>query len=237
MSLFIDILIIISAIWAVYSGIMRGFVRSIMGFISIILAIVSAFVFTSTVAEVYNEKFIYSKVCAQVETSFDELVTAGGQKLALSKIFEDKPDALKTVAEQFGIELDEIESHYSEIRSDDDRSDIKKLAEIVAEPTSKAISNILAAASVFVGTLIILKLATWFLDLICRLPMLSTLNSLLGFVFGLASAALSAWSIANIAVGMINALGAIRPDIFNFSVINGSIIVKFFYDHSLILFK
>ncbi len=58
MSLFIDILIIISAIWAVYSGIMRGFVRSIMGFISIILAIVSAFVFTSTVAEVYNEKFI-----------------------------------------------------------------------------------------------------------------------------------------------------------------------------------
>lgn len=237
MSLFIDIFIIIAAIAAIYSGISRGFVKSVMGFVSLILAIAAAFIFTPQLADFYSEKFVSGWVGGIVETSLDELVTAGGQRLELSKIFEDKPDALISVAERFGIDLEEIESYYLEIQPEDDNTAIKSMSEQIASPTAEAISSVLAAISIFLAALIILKLVTFILDLICRLPVLSTLNSLLGFVFGLANAAVSAWAIANIAVGLISALNAVRPDIFNPAVIDGSIIVKFFCDQSLILFK
>ena len=87
------------------------------------------------------------------------------------------------------------------------------------------------------AALIALKLITFILDLICRLPVLATLNSLLGFVFGLANALIGAWVITNLAVGLTHALNAVKPDIFNQSVIDGSIIVKFFCDQSLVFFK
>lgn len=237
MSLFIDILIIIFSVAAVYSGIVRGFVRSVMGFLSLILAVAAAFIFTSPVAEFYDNKFVSGWVNGKVESAFEELVTAGGQRLELSKLFEDSPDALKTVIERFGVDFEETESHYMEIKSDDDANDIKNLSEKVASPASNAISNVLAAATVFVGTWLFLKILTWVLDLICRLPVLSTLNSFLGFVFGLLSAAVGAWAISNISVGLVNALSVIRPEIFNATVIDGSILVKFFYDNSLIIFK
>ena len=54
MSLFIDIFIIIAAIAAIYSGISRGFVKSVMGFVSLILAIAAAFIFTPQLADFYN---------------------------------------------------------------------------------------------------------------------------------------------------------------------------------------
>ena len=237
MSLFLDILIIITAIAAIWSGISRGFVRSVMGFVSLILAVAAAFVFTPEVASIYNEKFVSGWVSSIGETSLDELVTAGGQRLELSKIFEDKPEALKSVAERFGIDLDEIESYYLEIQPEDDSEAIKNLSGQIASTTSAAISSVLAALSIFLAALIALKLITFILDLICRLPVLATLNSLLGFVFGLANALIGAWVIANLAVGLTHALNAVKPDIFNQSVIDGSIIVKFFCDQSLVFFK
>ena len=237
MSLFLDILIIITAVAAIWSGISRGFVRSVMGFVSLILAVAAAFVFTPKVAAIYNEKFVSGWVGSIVETSLDELVTAGGQRLELSKIFEDKPEALRSVAERFGIDLDEIESYYLEIQPENDSEAIKDLSGQIASPTAAAISSVLAALSIFLAALIALKLITFILDLICRLPVLATLNSLLGFVFGLANALIGAWAIANLAVGLMHALNAVKPEIFNQSVIDGSIIVKFFCDQSLIFFK
>ena len=137
MSLFIDIFIIIAAIAAIYSGISRGFVKSVMGFVSLILAIAAAFIFTPQLADFYSEKFVSGWVGGIVETSLDELVTAGGQRLELSKIFEDKPDALISVAERFGIDLEEIESYYLEIQPEDDTAAIKSMSEQIASPTAE----------------------------------------------------------------------------------------------------
>ncbi len=237
MSLFLDILIIITAIAAIYAGIMRGFVKSVMGFVTLLLAMIAAAVLTPTVADFYNEKFVSAQVNEIVETSLTELVTAGGQQIGLSKLFDDRPDALTSVAERFGVDIDDLEKVYLSLKPESDSEAISSLADHIASPTAEAISRILAAISVFLTAMLILKLLTLILDLICRLPVLSTLNTLLGFLFGAASAALGAWVIANLSVGLINALGAIKPEVFNSSVIDSSIIVRFFVENSLVLFN
>lgn len=237
MSLILDVIIIIAAVAAVYSGIVKGFVKSVMGFVSLLLAIAAAFVFYQPVADYLEEKFVSGWVTGIVETSLSELLSAGEERLELSKLLADRPDALGEVASRFGVDLDELDAYYSSLTAGSDSEAVSSIAGHIASPTIRAVSVVIASIAVFFAALIALKLITFVLDLICRLPVLSTLNTLLGLIFGVCSAAVTAWSISNMAVAVIRSMNAVKPDIFNESVINGSIIVKFFCDNSLIIFK
>ena len=238
MSLVIDIIIILAAVASIYCGIIRGFVRSASGFVSLILAVTAAFMFTTPTAEYLNEKIFAKRVESIVSGSLTGIVSAGEQKLALSQIIADRPAALDSVADRFGFDLDEIASYYEDALSGETDSEaIAKLSAYIAEPTARSISRVAASALVFVGALILLRMLFWLLDLICRLPVLDKLNTLLGLLFGIASAVVFSWSIANISVGLIRALVAIDSGIFNQSVIDGSVILKFFYEKGFIIFK
>ena len=238
MSLVIDIIIILAAVASIYCGIVRGFVRSASGFVSLILAVAAAFMFTTPTAEYLNEKFIAERVENIVSDSLTGIVSAGEQQLALPQIIADRPAALDSVAKRFGFDLDEVADYYDgTLSGESDSSAISKLSEYIAEPTARSISRVTASALVFIAALFLLKLLFWLLDLICRLPVLDKLNTLLGLLFGIASAIVFSWSIANISVGLIRAFVAIDSGIFNQSVIDGSVILKFFYEKGFIIFK
>ena len=194
--------------------------------------------FTTPAAEYLNEKIFAKRVESIVSGSLTGIVSAGEQKLALSQIIADRPAALDSVADRFGFDLDEIASYYEDALSGETDSEaIAKLSAYIAEPTARSISRVAASALVFAGALILLRMLFWLLDLICRLPVLDKLNTLLGLLFGIASAVVFSWSIANISVGLIRALVSIDSGIFNQSVIDGSVILKFFYEKGFIIFK
>ena len=238
MSFVIDIIIILTAVAAIYLGITRGFIKSVMGFATLLLAIIAAYIFTEPAAGWINERFVGNWINGIVSESIGDIVAAGDQQLELSKIIEDRPEALDVIAERFGFHLDEIADYYVEVLSGEPDSEaVQKLAEYIAAPTAETISRVLGALGVFLAALIVLNLITYILDLICHLPVLNTLNTLLGLLFGAGSALIAAWAISNLAVGLIRALGAIDSKLFNESVISGSIILRFFYENSLILFK
>lgn len=238
MSLVIDIIIILAAVASVYGGIVRGFVKSASGFISLILALTATYMFASPAAEWLDRNAVSERVGAIVSDSITSIVTAGEQKLALADIFADRPEALDSIASRFGFDPDEVGEYYSDkLAEKTDSEAIEKLSDYIAAPTSAAISRVLAAAGVFLIALIALKFAFFILDLICRLPVLDQLNTLLGLIFGILSAIVFAWAISNIAVGVIRAFSTIRGDIFNQTVIDGSVILKFFYQKGFILAK
>lgn len=237
MSLIIDLLIIIAAVAAIYLGIVRGFIKSVMHFASLILALIAVFVFTAPVSNWLNETFIEERVSSITEESLTGIVDAGVEHLKLQKVLEDRPDALVDVTERFSVDIDELVSYYSEFLIDLAESiAIDELAIKLADPTAAALSSVLAAIAVFAAAMIVLKLLTWILDMICRLPVLNKLNTFLGFLFGVGSALVTSWVIANMSVGLITAMESINGDIFNQSVIESSIILRFFYNNSLILF-
>jgi len=237
MSFIIDLVIILIAVSAVYLGIMRGFVRSVMGFASVILAVAAAYFFTAPVADWLDERIIGSWVSGIVDDSLTGIVHAGTQNLSLEKIFTDRPEALTAIAEQFGADLDAISAHYYDVLAGAAEQDaLAELSAMIASPTAAAISTALAALGVFIAALIVTRLVTFFLDMICRLPLLDRLNTFLGLLFGAASAVVLAWVAANLAVAIVLAFESIEPGVFNESVISGSIIVKFMREQGWILF-
>lgn len=238
MSLIIDIIIIFAAVVSIYLGVLRGFVKSVMGFASLLIAIVAVYFFTAPAAAWLNEHVIGEWVDGIVSDSIIGIVTAGEQKIELSKIIEDRPEALNSVAIRFGFDLDQIEEYYrAALAGEPDSEALTMLSNYISSPTAEAISRIAGSICVFFAAMLILRLITFILDLICHLPILNVLNTLLGLLFGTASALISAWVISNMAVGLIRALNSINGDLFNQSVINGSIILRFFYENSLLMFK
>ena len=237
MSLIIDLIIILAAVAAIYLGISRGFIRSVMHFASLILALVAVFLFTSPVAAWLNNSFIESGVSDIIEDSLSGIVSAGENSLDISKIFSDRPEPLNEIAAKFGCDLDELEAYYNNFLSSGTESEaLGDLSGKIAAPTSQAISNVLAAIIVFIAAMLILRLITFILDMVFRLPVLDKLNKFLGLLFGIGSAVITSWVIANISVGLISAFESVNGEIFNQSVIDGSIILRFLYNNSLILF-
>ena len=237
MSLVIDLLIIAAAAISVYFGITKGFIKSVMQFASLIIALIAVFVFTAPVSDLLYKSFVEKEVSNITGEALTGIITAGEEHLALDKIMTDKPEALTEITDRFSVNIDEIISYYKDsLKSLAESDAVGELADAIAKPTAEAVSTVVAAILVFVVSMLVLALITFILDSICRLPVLRRLNTFFGFIFGLGSALVSAWVIANVSVGLINALEAINSEMFNETVISGSFILRFFYNNSLILF-
>lgn len=237
MSFVIDLIIIVVAVTAVWHGIAKGFVKSGMRFASIIISLICAFSFTTPVAAWLEEAFIKERVSEVTEDTLGSIVNVGTESLDIDEVLSDRPEALSNFAERFKFDISDMEEYYNDFLTNLTQSDaLKALSEKIAAPTAGAISTVCAAIIIFLAAMIVCAILTWLLELLCRLPVLKQLNKALGGLFGIGSALLSSWTIANISVGLTNALETIRPDIFNESVISGSFILKFFVDNSLILF-
>lgn len=234
MSLIIDILIIAAALISVILGISRGFIKSVSHFLSLIIALVMTVSFTQPVAEYISELFINESVSDYAESEVEKVLPQNGGEEHLNTLFSETPEVFSELAERFGVGLDSLIGIF-EGGADKDSSLLERLGEAIAKPTVDALSSVVAAILVFVATLIVLGIVFAILNKIFSLPVLKTLNKLLGFVFGVASAVISCFVIANAAYALNGALASFNANVFNPGVIDGSIILKFFAENGLIV--
>ncbi len=237
MNLIIDLIILLCAAAAIYLGISRGFVRSVMHFASLILAVVAVFIFTNPVAAWLNNSFIKSGVSEIIEESLSDLIFDGENSFRVADIFSESPKALQDILDRFEVEFDVIEGYYNDnvASSVNEGEAINAISEKIAHPTSAAISKVLATIIVFIAALVLLRIFTFILDRICQLPVLRRLNKFLGLLFGIASAVITVLVIANIAVGLIEAFDSINNTVFNKDIIDRSIVLKFLKNNNLII--
>ncbi len=238
MSLIIDLILVLVAAAAIYLGVSRGFVRSVMHFTSLLIAVAAVYFLTQPFSVWVNQTFIDGKLSTEVESAISSIISAGEEKLQLSMVLGERPEALEDIAKRFDVKLDDIEQHYTANLSGFADSDaIEDISDKIASPAEKAISNIIAAIVIFLGTLIILKFIVFLLDLLCHIPGLKHLNKLLGLVFGICSAFVSLFIVANLTVGLIHALESVNSNLFNDEAINGSFILRLLTDYNLIFVK
>ncbi len=237
MSLIIDLIIAVVAVVCIYHGISRGFIRSVMRFVSIIIAVAAVIFLTEPVAVWLNDVFVTDKVTEITEDSLEGIVGDSEAIFDLDRLLGDSGEVLDDISERFSVNLDGILDGLSDkISSFTEKEALDTLSQTVAEPTANAISTVAAAIIVFVATLLIMALITLLLDLVCKLPVLKRLNKVLGFLFGVASALLTTLALSNIAVGLVRSMSAINSTVFNEAVIDSSLILGFFTANNLIFF-
>ncbi len=199
----IDLISIIILVACFCLGYKKGLIKSVMGLVSLVAAIVLAINFYAYPAAYLKDNLIQPYFVDDTSETFSALMNGGTEIIPPEKIFEDEPDALWETAEKYGLDVDTIRQYYeSAVKGVVDSFDIngisEKLSEFVVGSTVDTISNVLGFAAIFFASLIIINLVLRLINLLFKLPVLNFANKLAGGVFGLVKAALIIVVLINI---------------------------------------
>ena len=232
MSLIFDGIILLVAVIAIAMGAKRGFVKSVMGIFILIAALFLAYAFTPTVSPYIEETAFIESISEGISETISSLAKNGEDSFDLVKLFRDMPESFQTILERYGVSADALEQAINpQPNANGER--VQALADMIAGPVAKAISGVLAFLLIFIVSLILLKILMWVLDLIFHLPVLKTANTVLGLVVGIISALVWAWVLSALSVIFINAMSSISPGVFDPTIIENTVILKFFANDGL----
>ena len=232
MNFLFDIIIIAIIVFTVYRSASRGFVKSVMSILSLVVAFVAAYIFTDALAEIYNESFIFDAFAGKVSDLLTPVIQKTGEIFDLETLFSDVPEVFSDLLQRFGVEMSSLKETFGTYSSAGAQT-VTDMSETIAAPVAFAFSKALAFASVFIGALIAMALVTFLVDLVFKLPGLKKANKFFGFLLGALLGLLYAYLFSEVAVVLIKAGIAYYPNLFNQSIIDNSILLKFFSEFSL----
>lgn len=229
MNFVFDGIILAVGIIAIIVSAKRGFIKSIMGICTLIAALFVAFAFTPNVSRYIENSPIIMEVSENISDTLKSLSRKDTDSYDLARLFTDMPDSFQQILDRYGADASDLKETVTPA-PDAAAEDVSDLSELIADPVVSAISGVLAFLALFVVTVIVLKLLTWILDLIFQLPVLKTANTLLGLVVGVVNALVWAWVLSALSVIFIRAMSSISPEYFSETLIENTIILRFFAD-------
>ena len=185
----IDILIILAVILFGFIGSKRGFIKEAVSLVGVIVSILlalwvadigSGFLYNAVV-----EKPVYNAVNSTITENVEGVIDSS--KATLQDIV---PEELINIAEKIGIDVDltdKIDSNGDSAVIIDKATD-SIVNKVVRPICTKAIS-VLIFIVVFIVSMILMNLLAKALNIVAKLPVLHSLNTLLGAVVGFARGA------------------------------------------------
>jgi len=225
MSLVLDLIVIVTAVVILVSGVRRGFVKSVMSLITTLAAFFAAWFLTPPVSLFLDERFFSGAISSSVEKTLRSLLTSNGEGYDLSKLFEDSPDGFSSLLDSFGVDRAALAADYGGNTAAGD-SVISAMADTIAAPVSSLVSKVVAFIGIFLIALLLLILLTAIIDLFAKLPVIRGANRLLGFIFGVLMALVTCIIISKLFFPIMELLSAFNPELFDPSVIGKTVVVK-----------
>ena len=161
------LLVIILTIFVYYK---RGFVRAVLGFGKTLLSYICAAAFGRLVGGYLAEKFF--------DKNITDIVYNTLEKNNLGDKMEKIPAALRAVAEKCGVDVDSL------ISGADGQEWVLEASEKIGGAISYVVSIIAGYILVFVVAYLVFLLGAFILETLVELPVLRTLNRLLGLCLG-----------------------------------------------------
>lgn len=215
----IDLLYLVVATIVIVIFTKRGFVRALFRSGRLIFAGLICYFAAPGVSDLLYDHWIYKGIFSWVFVRVEAFLYNASNAVNFDGMLDALPGIVKNLVD---VEALRESYHLSE-------GDLLEMANefsaTAAEPLSMLLSKILAYAIVFVAALVLLFILFKILDAIFKLPVLSTINRVLGFVFGVVTALLAlsaATYLAGLAIGMLGS-----PDMLE-SLINSSFCFRLF---------
>ena len=226
MSLLLDVVILLLVGVSIFIGIKRGFIRSIMGIVVVIAAIIGSIHFSPALSSVLHDGFIEKSVTEQVQGAIESL-TSDVEAIDIHKLFEEKPQAFTDILETFDIKIEDVEAFFEQQKDNASATLEKDVAGYIAAPLAKTLSNAAAFCILFVGITVVLGVALWLLALVVKLPILNTANKLLGAAFGAVLGLVLAWGFSVGFNALLPQLSVISEVSIPETVVENTILLKY----------
>lgn len=224
MSLLIDVIVIAAFALALFSGVKKGFVRSVMFSLIAVLSVLGAIKFTPEMSEYLNDKFIEKPVVKLVYNSIDDLLS---DEVDIDTLIDQKPSPFLKMLDRFGVTYEDVLDALQLVPDEEGEDKVQSISEYIAEPISMSISKGVAFVVLFIALFIILFIIGIIISIAVKLPVLKAADKLLGSVLGAISGLLIAWGLSLAIYHLVPNISVLYKGVLPENIIENSIIVKF----------
>lgn len=233
MSLAIDAIILFAAVFTIWAGTSKGFVRSVMGLISTVASLFIAYAYTPVLSVYIKEKYLIDRIAAGIDETLRSLAFDTTTELYnLDRLAADLPEPFTGILDRYNINIEEFAETLRGLTGCGE-STVYGFAEQIADPTSSVLASVIAFILLFVAAFIALAILTALIDLIFKLPILKQANMLFGFLFGVIEAVAIAFVLATLLSMLVTTLGSIDPNLFGADVVTDTMICSRLLEHNM----
>ena len=183
MSLAIDIILVVIFASFVLTAVKKGFILYLLEFAAVILALVLAYNFSPKVAETAYDGFVKEATIKTIETQIEENVSLQETTTQTQLLLESIPDYMVSVADFMGVSVDDIKQSVASSKLTSENI-ATELVEKIAQPIIIGALTALSFVVLAIVLLFVLKFLAQIIAKIFKIPVIKTVNKLLGGILG-----------------------------------------------------
>ena len=211
MKYFLDLSLLLLIVLTVALCWKRGFVRSVFGTAKNLLAIILTYAFGSVASGLISQYLLTEKVTAYVRGRLLAMFEAGAETFDLSGVADNLPSWVGTILEKIGKDPASLIGTLGDV-TNADMATLDSLAEKLAAPITKALSDFLGYTIVFLVSLLALTIVAALLGKLAELPVIRDVDHVLGLLLGVLCAILYASAYSLLAFAIFSVIEGVRPD-------------------------
>ncbi|MCL1859344.1 MAG: CvpA family protein [Oscillospiraceae bacterium] len=229
MNAILDIIIIGIIIFCVAMGYKNGFVKTVMNFLSFIIAFFMAKTFSPPLSEFMYSSWIKPNFADKAAAQLEKFLTPS---VNLDSLVQNQQNDFVNMLKGYGFELPDIKSWINDAASKGVSDVNGYITTNLVEPVAKGISDFLAFVAILAVALILLKIATMLINKAVKLPGLNLINRTGGILLGLLYGIVLSYIFVLLAYYVLPYLAANTAISSVPSVVDDTIFFKWFYGHS-----
>ncbi len=221
MSIIIDLVLVAIIFLIVIISAKKGFVRTIVGAVGFVAAVVIAFTVSKPLAEVTYDKFIEPPIVNSIGETASGTITD-----AADGVWSKLPSLITNNSERFGFTKESIQDTLSANTQGNVKDAISNLSQTAIKPVLAELISTIYAVILIIVLLIVVRFLAKLLNKLFSFSVVGKLNTTLGGVIGLVKGFVIALIICEIIV-LIISLTKNGIWIFNNENISNTILFKF----------
>ena len=184
MNYIFDIFLLLVLILATAISTKRGFVRSVWASVTIIGSFVVAYAFGPDLGEYFCLDYILPRVTEYTFEIISGMISSTAGTYNISEFFTSLPEEFVLLAESCGASLEYLEKEFISSIAISQES-LYDMANAIALPVSRTLSHAVGIIITFFASVIVLTIIGLIVKIISKIPIIKTLDGILGFALGI----------------------------------------------------
>ena len=231
LSLIFDLSIALICLISIIRNAIRGFIRSFVSMTKSVLAVFLAYLFNAPLARGFSS-WIFSDLSRGWVRNLMVSTTYKDDGYALYEIFDGIPNWFTRVSISQGIDPETVE-HYFVEQNHASEALVDELSVTLGDALSMLISTVISFLLIFIVLEIVFVFLGKLLYRLADVPIWKTANWVFGALIGAVISAVMAWLISMLIVYVFSFGSNYYPNVFDYKVIEDTIIVEFFGNNNL----
>ena len=231
MNAILDIITVCIIIFCIALGYKNGFVKTVMNFLSFIIAFWVARMFGGAFSDYIYSNHIQPNFAEKAVSRIEGFFT---KNIDLNYIMKTSkpPDSFVEMLKGYGFDLPDVHKWLDEAATKTGEELTKFIADNIVEPVSRSISYFLAFAGIMLAVTILLRIVTIMIDRLVKLPGLNIINRTGGIFLGLLYGITLCYIFVFLTSYVLPYFVAENAINSSAEIINDSIFFKWFYENS-----